>query len=246
MQTLCVIPARGGSKGIPGKNLIKLHGKPLLAWTCELAQRCPVARAIVSTDDEAIAAEADRCGLKPPFLRPAKLAEDDTPVWKVIKHALVTLGKRWDLVLVLQPTSPGRSVADVTACLDKMRATWDSVVAVAPCRRHPYQSAMVELSGRGHWSGPPGTEFMRRQALPVMYDRTGSIYVTRPEFPLCDNRLIGQKWFGYVQDAAAAITIDAPADLPEARKRLDIWRQIWQTEIPAAGERRRVRRRAAK
>src|SRR3954451_10687616 len=106
-ETLAVVPARGGSKGLPGKNIRPLAGLPLLEHSVKLAQLCPeIDRTIVSTDSEEIAEIARAVGAEVPFLRPAKLARDETPMLPVLRHALGELDGAWDLVLLLDPTSP--------------------------------------------------------------------------------------------------------------------------------------------
>src|SRR5438477_7168262 len=121
MRVLGLIPARGGSKGVPGKNIRMLGGKPLLQYTAESALRSArLTKTILSTDDDRIAEVGRTCGLEVPFIRPAELAEDSTPTLPVIKHALEWMedqGMRFDAVCLLQPTSPFRKSSDIDGCI---------------------------------------------------------------------------------------------------------------------------------
>ena len=124
MSVLGLIPARGGSKGIPRKNLRELAGKPVLAWTIEAALACPLLdRVLVSTDDDEIAAAARACGAEVPFARPAQLANDDTPDLPVYRHALETLGYEFDVVAWLRPTAPLRTAEDIAAAVRLLEET---------------------------------------------------------------------------------------------------------------------------
>src|SRR5262249_41233552 len=120
-QIVAVVPARGGSKSIPRKNIVMLAGKPLIAWTIECAQACRlIDRVVVSTENEEIASIARQCGAEVPFLRPSVLAQDDTPMLPVLQHVISeveTRGSRVGIVVLLQPTSPLRSAADIEACI---------------------------------------------------------------------------------------------------------------------------------
>ena len=137
MRVLGLIPARGGSKGVPGKNIKLLGGHPLLDYTARaaLASRC-LARVILSTDDEAIAAVGRSAGIEVPFLRPGELATDQAPTLPVIQHAVRYLegqGDSFDAICLLQPTNPFRRPEDIDACIDLLEARKaDAVVSVLP------------------------------------------------------------------------------------------------------------------
>ena len=144
MQVLAIIPARGGSKGVPHKNIRPLCGKPLIAWTIEVALACPtLERIIVSTDDLAIAEVARTYGAEVPFIRPAKLAQDDTPDLPVYNHTLMWLAENEnyfpELVAWLRPTVPLRAVQDVEAAVALLqRSDFDCVRSVCKAEHHPY------------------------------------------------------------------------------------------------------------
>src|SRR5262245_47339603 len=136
-RVLGLVPARGGSKGVPRKNIRLMADKPLLQYTAEAAPAARrLTRVVLSTDDETIARVGRGCGLDVPFVRPAHLAEDATPMLPVVQHALQWFddnGVRFDAVCLLQPTSPLRRAADIDHCIEMLDATGaDSVVTVLP------------------------------------------------------------------------------------------------------------------
>ena len=136
-KTLAIIPARGGSKGVPRKNIRPLLGKPLIAYTIELALKCrSVVKVIVSTDDEEIAQIAKIHGADVPFLRPAELATDKSPIIETLRHAIRFFdgkGVRFDNVLLLEPTNPLRKLEDVEETIKKINEPGvDTVVTVCP------------------------------------------------------------------------------------------------------------------
>src|SRR5258705_3977965 len=144
-NVLGLIPARGGSKGVPGKNIRPLCGKPLLQYTAEAALVARhLSRVILSTDDEEIARVGERCGLQVPFLRPAQLAQDQTSMLPVVQHALTWLescGERFSAVCLLQPTNPLRRSEDIDGCIELfVREDADAVVTVltVPHEHNPH------------------------------------------------------------------------------------------------------------
>ena len=149
MKTLGLITARGGSKGIPRKNVRMLAGKPLIAWTIEAALHAGVLDAVVvSTDDEEIAAVAREAGAEVPFIRPPELAKDSTPGLDPVLHALDALPS-YDAVLLLQPTSPLRSPDDIRACLRlAAESVAASVVSVCEPQAHPFWTYRLLEDGR--------------------------------------------------------------------------------------------------
>ena len=156
LRILGVITARGGSKGIPGKNLKLLGGKPLLAYTLESAEESAVFdRVILSTDDAEIAAAARARGCEVPFMRPADLAQDETPHLPVMQHAVDWLREnehyRPDVVMILQPTSPLRRAADIRHAIQLLTETGaDSVLTVSAVSAHVHPHADVAHGGRRH------------------------------------------------------------------------------------------------
>lgn len=224
MRVLGLIPARGGSKGIPGKNVRLLGGRPLLAWTAEaaLASR-RLSRVVLSTDDEAIAEAGRRCGLDVPFLRPAGLALDDTPTLPVVRHALETLeaaGERFDAVCLLQPTSPFRRAADIDACVAMLEERGlDAVVSVLPVpAEHNPHWVYFATGGLLRLATGEDQPIPRRQELPPAFHRDGSVYVTRSAVVMAGS-LYGRRLGGYVMPEAG-VNLDTPADWERAERRI--------------------------
>src|SRR6266542_3101672 len=183
---LAVIPARGGSKGVPRKNIRPLLGRPLLAYTAEAALGARgVRRAVLSTDDAEIAEVGRECGLDVPFLRPAELALDDTPTLPALQHAVGFLearGDRFDYICLLQPTQPLRTAEDIDRCIDLLLSeNLDAVVSVLPVP-HQYNPHWVYFrrpDGSLRLSTGESAPIPRRQELPPAFHRDGSVYVTR-------------------------------------------------------------------
>jgi CMP-N,N'-diacetyllegionaminic acid synthase len=222
VTAVCVIPARGGSKGVPRKNLREVVGKPLLVWTIEqaLAVATPL-EVVVSTDDEEIAEVARAAGASVPFLRPPELAQDTTPTEPVVRHALAELDRTGTVattVMLLQATSPVRLPGTLDRALDEFARTGvDSVVGVVP------QAPFL------WWAGdPPRADYdvdrrPRRQDLTsesLRYRETGSLYVTRRwVYDDLDNRLGGRIGL-FVMDEVEGIDVDTELDLALAEQQL--------------------------
>lgn len=185
MKVLGIIPARGGSKGVPGKNIRPLNGKPLIVYTIEAALASRLTDVIVSTDDDAIANVAREAGANVPFRRPAELSGDSARSIPVAQHALKFMEEVnntvYDAIMLLQPTAPFRTVEDINCALDILEATGaDSVISVQDVEAfHP--ARMKYLDG-DKLIDPPFCEAYEnqgRQELRPMYIRNGAIYLTR-------------------------------------------------------------------
>lgn len=186
MSVLAVIPARGGSKGLPGKNIRPLGGLPLIAHSIRCAQMCPdVTRAIVSTDSEDIARVAREYGGDVPFLRPADLASDATPMWPVVQHALRRMkeidGCDYDAVLLLDPTSPGRLPDDVAQACRILESdhSAEGVVGVSEPEFNPYWHCVIDRDGYMADLIPGARDYVRRQDVPTVYRINASLYLWR-------------------------------------------------------------------
>jgi CMP-N,N'-diacetyllegionaminic acid synthase len=186
---LAVIPARGGSKGLPGKNIRPLAGLPLIAHSIALAKRCPeITRTIVTTDSAEIAAVAREFGADLPFIRPAALAQDDTPIWPVLRHALETTevadGRRYDYLLLLDPTSPGRLPEDVARAAARLEASpgADGIIGVSVPEFNPVWHCVVERNGVMEDLIDGAARFGRRQDVPTVYRINASLYIWRASF----------------------------------------------------------------
>jgi CMP-N,N'-diacetyllegionaminic acid synthase len=186
---LAIIPARGGSKGLPGKNIRSLAGLPLLAHSLRCAERTPgIARTIVSTDSEEIAAVARAAGGDVPFLRPAALAADDTPTMPVLVHALDEIeraeGRRFGSVLLLEPTSPGRLPEDIDRARTLLAADGgaNGVIACSQPSFNPFYVGVVERQGYLAPAFDRGGAQTRRQDVPPFYRINGALYLWRRDF----------------------------------------------------------------
>lgn len=189
-----MICARGGSKGVPGKNIRPLADRPLIAWSIDHARAVRrIARVIVSTDSEEIAAVAREAGAEVPFLRPAELAGDNSPEWLVWRHALSYLketdGAYPAALIVIPATAPLRAVEDLEHCLDEYeKGGADMVITVTDAHRSPYFNMVkVQADGTVTLVIPPEGSITRRQDAPVVYDMTTVAYVARPEFVMTRN-----------------------------------------------------------
>lgn len=215
MNILCVIPVRGGSKGVPGKNARLVAGKPLVAWSIEQALAAGL-DVLVSTDDEELAEIARGAGADVPFLRPAELAQDTTPTEPVIEHAIahrVAEGRRPDAVMLLQATSPVRLAGTIERAVREFEETGvDSlvgVVAQTPFFWHPADS------GSATAEYDPAAR-PRRQDLTAedyFYKETGSLYLTRTEIYERERNRIGGRVGLFVMDEAEGVDIDTLVDL---------------------------------
>ena len=152
MKVLGIIPARGGSKGMPKKNIRPLLNKPLIAWTIEQALKSKyIDRVVVSTDDPAIARLAKKHGADVPFMRPDKLATDKAKSIDVVSHALLSLPEKYDYVVLLQPTSPLRTADDIDACVKLcMSKGGNSCVSVTESEKNPHWMYSLDRNGRMH------------------------------------------------------------------------------------------------
>ena len=188
---LAVIFARGGSKGLPRKNIRPLCGKPLIAYAIEKASEVElIDEVIVSTDDEEIASVARRYGAKLPFMRPKELAEDDTPVLLAWRHAVEEYqrltGREVEAMVSVPPTAPLREAVDIENCLNKLFSSdADVVITVKPSDRNPYFNMVaMDEAGRAFLAAGDGKVVTRRQDAPRVFDVTTVAYAVRPRFLL--------------------------------------------------------------
>ncbi len=218
MKTVCVICARGGSKGVPRKNIRPLAGKPLIAHTIDIAKACPsISRIVVSTDDEEIADVARKFGAEVPFLRPAELSSDTSRHWDVWRHLVSFLQQDGgaDLLVDLHTTSPMRSVDDVesTIALVKDHADSDAAITVTPARRSPYFNMVtIDESARAKIMLSLNKDVNHRQAAPAAYDMTTVAYAVRSEYICQHESLFAGNVYAHVVDEERAIDIDTPLD----------------------------------
>ncbi len=223
MKVLGLIPARGGSRGVPRKNIRELCGKPLLQYTAEAALGSRyLSKVIISTEDQEIAEIGIRCGLTVPFLRPTELARDDTPTLPVMRHAVAWMenhGERFDAVCLLQPTNPLRRTEDIDACIELLGSRdVDAVVTVlpVPCEHNPHWVYLEDDNGLLRLSTGEQFPVPRRQELPAAFHREGSVYVTRRSTLMDQNSLYGRRLLGYQIEPERSVNIDGPEDLKRA------------------------------
>ena len=218
MRVLGLIPARGGSKSVPGKNIAPLAGRPLLTYTVAAAAAATrLDRVILSTDDEGIAEVGRAAGVEVPFLRPAALADDAAPTLGVVRHALDFLEAEEDdcpdAVCLLQPTAPlreGRHIDEAIALLITEDA--DSVVSVCPVP-HQYHAGFSFKIEAGRLAPflADGLRYTRRQDLPELFTRNGAIYVTRRAV-IRGGSLYGERCLPYRMAPEVSVNIDSPLD----------------------------------
>ena len=219
MSVIAVVPARGGSKGIPNKNIAPVGGRPLIAWTIDAALAARrVDRVVVSTDSERIAETARACGAEVPFLRPPELARDDTPGMAPIIHAVKTLQAAGsplpEYVVCLQPTSPFRTAADIDDSIDlATRMGSDAVVSVTPVHHHPAWLRLID--GDGWIRRLPGSTdtAARRQDLPPVYALNGAVFLVRTTVLLASGTWETDRTAAYVMPHERSVDIDTPWDL---------------------------------
>lgn len=182
MKSLFLIPARGGSKGIPHKNIKPLNGKPLICYAIDIAREFAADEDIcVSTDDNEIVKCVEGYGLKVPFVRPAELATDGAGSYDVMLHAVSyyeSIGRKYDTLVLLQPTSPFRRKQDVVGCLNLYSsASCDMVVSVKPSSANPYYD-IYEADENGFLKISKGEgRIVRRQEAPKCFEYNGAVYV---------------------------------------------------------------------
>ena len=219
MRVLGLIPARGGSKGIPGKNLVDLGGRTLLSWTATEALKSSLTRTIISTDDEDIASEAARCGIEVPFIRPAHLATDTALSIDVALHALKFLEESYDAVMLLQPTTPFRNATDIDGAilLLENEDNVDSVISVSDVgSAHPARMKIIHngwIVDPGYIDAPDGEP---RQRLPSVYILNGAIYLSRTSV-VRDKTFHGERSRPWIMPAERSVNIDTALDLALAR-----------------------------
>jgi CMP-N-acetylneuraminic acid synthetase len=221
-EVLALVPARGGSKGVPGKNVRPLAGQTLLEYTARAARESGVLdRVILSTDSAEIADAGRRAGIEVPFMRPAALAADDTPMAPVIVHALAELSRQgWapDIIVLLQPTSPLRRPDHIRAAVNLLRETGaDSVVTVVEVPRHLSPDYVMRIEdGRLKPFLPDGARVTRRQDARPAYSRDGTVYAFRRATLERSGGIYGEDCRPLLIDARASLSIDTQGNWDEA------------------------------
>jgi CMP-N-acetylneuraminic acid synthetase len=232
MKAIACIFARGGSKGLPGKNVRPLGGKPLIAWSIEHALAVKrIDRVIVSTDSEEIAAVARDYGAEVPFIRPAELALDESPEWLAWRHALnyllETTGALPEIMVSVPTTAPLRMVLDIESCLNEYeKGDADMVITVTEAHRSPYFNMVkTNTDGTVGLVNPPQSAIAHRQEAPVVYDMATVCYVANPKFIMTHNAMFDGRVKAVQVPAERAIDIDTLLDFQIAECLLKIREQ---------------------
>jgi len=226
-HVLALIPARGGSKGVPRKNVRRLGGRPLFAHAVDAARASRlVTRIVLSTDDEEIAKIGRSIGCEVPFLRTPALAADDTPMLEVVRHTLNELHTtdqyKPDTIVLLQPTTPFRNGRDIDDALTLMtNRKFDAVVSVAKVPTHyspPWQFILHDNVMRLYGGQALGDIITRRQDLPSTYIRNGAIYAFQRASFERNGSIYGERCGALIMPSERSINIDTPDDWAEAQQ----------------------------
>lgn len=215
MKLLAIIPARGGSKGVPGKNIKLLNGKPLIWYTIEAAKEVFESNSVcVSTDDEKIKEVAERAGLQVPFIRPSELATDEAGSIGVLFHAIEFYrGTGFDanVIVLLQPTSPFRSGAHIHEAMKLFDNTVDMVVSVFETKANPY-TVLFEENSEGLLESSKYATFSRRQDCPKVWELNGAIYIIDVAALYKYRSFKGMRIRKYEMDERSSLDIDTWLD----------------------------------
>ncbi|MGB1111038.1 MAG: cytidylyltransferase domain-containing protein [Gammaproteobacteria bacterium] len=225
LRVTALVPARGGSKGIPGKNLRELGGKPLLQWALEAAQDSgAIQRVLLSTDSQDIADLGKKVGLEVPFIRPPELAADDTPMQAVIEHLIGWLRERDELpdaIALLQPTAPLRKAEHIRQGVKMMQESHcDSVVGVEEIPQHfsPHYAMRVDNQGKLINYLPDGARYKRRQDVPTAYSRDGTLYLFRISSFERHGNIYGENCLPLVIPQGGSLNLDTMEDWENAER----------------------------
>lgn len=221
MEIIAIIPARGGSKGLPGKNIRPLYGKPLIAYTIEEALKSKnIRRVIVSTDDHEIAELSIKYGAEVPYLRPAELASDYSPTIDTVIYAINKMKEVEnyipDYVCLLQCTTPLKTAVHIDGAIEKLiDSGMDGIVSVCESEAHPYWMQVFNGEKLEPFIGQD-IKILRRQDLPEVYKFNGAIWVVKTQNLLEEKSLIVKNQTGYIMNIEDSVDIDTEADFKYA------------------------------
>jgi CMP-N,N'-diacetyllegionaminic acid synthase len=227
---LALIPARGGSKGIPRKNVMEIAGKPLIAWSIlQALESARITRVVVSTDDAEIASVAEQWGAEVPFVRPSEYAQDSSPDIDVFRHAFECLAQSEayepEMVVHLRPSGPVRRVEDIDAAVDLLASQpeADAVRSVSPARQTPYKMWRLRHDGTMEpllrLPGVPDCQSRPRQLLPLVYWQNGYVDALRPRAVLEKNSMWGDRVLSIIVDTTL-FDLDYPEDIAPVEQAL--------------------------
>jgi CMP-N-acetylneuraminic acid synthetase len=215
-RILGLIPARGGSKGLPGKNVRQLAGRPLIAWTIGAARESGVLdTVVVSTDDEEISAAARAEGAEV-LARPDSLASDDSPMMDAVRHAIESLaasGRTFTHLMLLQPTSPLRTADDVRSAVDRLdQSPGRAVVSVCPAEHSPLLANTLPDDGSMAAFLRPEVATSNRQAMPQYYRLNGAVYLAEIDALLASGSFVSEDTYALVMPIERSVDIDSELD----------------------------------
>lgn len=223
IEIIAIVPARGGSKAIPRKNVVKLCGKPLLYYTIKEARKSAyLNKIVVSTEDKEIKSIAESYGIEV-IPRPKKLARDKTPSLPVFQHAIKYLEKnenyKPEIVVILQPTSPLRKAIDIDAAIKKLLETGcDSVITVRRLERPPHWTVTLDKDNRVHKFLDENNKVYRRQEAPRIYIPNGAVFITWRDIIMKKNAVMGSDTRAIIMPPERSVDIDTKLDLLLAEK----------------------------
>ncbi|WP_018132198.1 acylneuraminate cytidylyltransferase family protein [Effusibacillus pohliae] len=212
---LAIIPARGGSKGVPRKNIRCVAGKPLVAWTIEEAKKSKyIDRLILSSEDPEIISIAREWGCEVPFVRPYELAQDDTPGIEPVLHAMQVLPEEYDYVVLLQPTSPLRTAQDIDGCIERcIQQSANACVTLTESEKSPCWMYVLENDHRMTPLLVTETAPTRRQDAAKVYVLNGAVYVAKSDWLLKQRTFLTYETVGYLMPKERSLDIDTEFDM---------------------------------
>jgi N-acylneuraminate cytidylyltransferase len=218
MKVIAIIPARGGSKGIPRKNLVNFSGKPLMQWSIDAALKSNyITDVVVSSDDDEILSLAQLNKEVIVIKRPKELAQDNSKTAPVLTHVLESLKEvKFDYLILLQPTSPLRTTEDIDLAFEKLfNSEATSLISVCELEHHPYKS--FKLDEKGYLQGVINNDypFYPRQSLPKAYRANGAIYIIEVEAFVKKNTLLTNKTLHFEMSIESSLDIDTPNDIKQ-------------------------------
>lgn len=223
-SVLAIIPARGGSKGVPRKNIQKLGEKPLIAWTIEAADKSQyIDRLILSSEDEEIISIAKEWGCEVPFVRPVELSQDDTPGIEPVLHALNTLSEEYDYIVLLQPTSPFRTHLDIDECIELcVKNGAPSCVSVVETSESPYWMYYKNKDNKITPLIKTDKKAYQRQLLPKVFILNGAVYVSKTEYVKIQKTFVTKDTLAFTMHRDHSLDIDSEYDFLNAKVILKI------------------------
>jgi len=211
---LAVIAARGGSKGLPNKNILDLNGKPVVAWSIESAQNSKyIDRLVLSSDDSEINKIAKDLGCDVPFVRPANLATDTAPIHDAVAFTVENLEQSYDLIMLLQATSPLRTTQDIDSSLETFtRHNASSCISVSPTSKPPFLTYTLDQENRLQQLIEAPVETVRRQDFPTTYILNGAIYIVRRQWFMEHHKFFDNTTCAYIMPKNRSVDIDDRLD----------------------------------